>query len=574
MVHRPGGAIGDHLMVTPGLRGLREKFPKARISLSVKQAIRPIYFNNPNINAFVGHYRRGKALESFANKYDLFINIKNCIERNPIAEVENAYDLICSRLQVKPSNMLPDIFLTDDEHKSAKKALVSMGLLPTEKGLILIQGEASSICRCLSQTTTWRIARYFARKGYKVGILGVSGQRSMKFTEPNIIPTHDYTNKFGIRIMFAILRFACLFVGVDSGFSHAAAALRIPSVLLYGPFDSYLRAKYFSNAICIQAKVKCGPCQGHFFGKGYCPMYPKEIPECMATFTCNDIVTTAEQVLAAGVPDSTAKSLKIPISYNSPRNCPFCGDMNSRLYKRISRTIYFECNSCLSIFDYRRKSHTVKEIKSVKRLIGAKFEEKWLRSANIRNWFKKIIHICLNEEHINPNNVPRMDCVDFDTCVTSIDLGTVVDKSTNIMDHLENKHNGDLGKKQSINNQNAETAISSHATILFIKNMNHFSFPRQVLATALRSTPKIETIVILFRVRDRQLKRDTTILFPQADFLATLPTKQGFECLLNGDDWFIERYLQIKSWPNNKAVVLKLKCHGNLTQKKRTWVIQ
>jgi ADP-heptose:LPS heptosyltransferase len=556
-------------MTTPGLHGLREKFPGARISLSVRKVARPIYVNNPNINAFVGRYRRGKALESFAARYDLFFNLKNSIAGNPIAEVENAYDLICNRLQVKPSNMLPELFLTAGEYRCGKNVLQSAGLLPAGRGLILIHGEASNIYRCLSQTTLWRVARYFVRKGYKIGILGINNQRSVQFIEPNVIPIHEYASKYGIRIMFALLKFAYLFIGIDSGFSHAAAALRIPSVLLYGPIDSYLRAKYFASAVCIQAKVKCGPCQSHFFGKGYCPMYPNEIPECMASITSDDIIRSAEQILSTGVPDSYGRYFQKALNYNSPRNCPFCGNKNSRLYKRISRTLYFECRTCFSIFDYRDKSNNEIEVKNINNLVKSNTENQRDLNTNIRDWLRKIVCICLNSDKTVLNSLPRMDYVGLDVCIAVVS----VEKTNSISGDNINRYESSYCTNCS-NKQNAETSIANMNThnrsnVLVIKNLNQFGSPRRIFAGCLKDTPSLRAVIILINLRNRRLSRDTALLFPQANFFATLPSKQGLEYLLEAEGWYIERYIRINSWPNNMAVVLRTKQCNNLSQEKK-----
>jgi ADP-heptose:LPS heptosyltransferase len=58
----------------------------------------------------------------------------------------------------------------------------------------------------------------------------------------------------------ALLSFASLFIGNDSGVSHVAAALKRPTIALFGPTDPYVWAPRNDQAFWLQGRAACAPC--------------------------------------------------------------------------------------------------------------------------------------------------------------------------------------------------------------------------------------------------------------------------------------------------------------------------
>lgn len=531
-------------MLTPGLRGLRERYAQARIVLSVQRSARPIYRHNPHVDSFVGRYRRGKELAAFASRYDLFLNLKHCIEGNPLAEVENAYDLICERLGVTPSRRVPEVYLTEDEERFAHRFLQRIGLLPAPRGLILMHGKASRVYRSLNPVTLWQTARYFAGEGFKVGLLGLDDQREPRMTEPDIVPLGGYARTYGIRLMLALFKSARLFIGTDSVFSHGAAAFGTPSVLLYGPFDAYLRAKYFRHATCLQAQVPCGPCQSHFFRIGYCPLYPQSIPECMDYFRPEMIIEAAEQRLAADASLPQRVPLNRVPDPVAPSSCPYCDSAEMRLYKRISGRWYYECRACLSLCSRGAYSKTASKVLG---LPGGASGNMSMR-ADVATWSEKLVRHCL---HTGPGSreTPRMDCPGTTPDMISIDTAPTDDQKARLLSHAAGV--GRQTAARPVFNSDDDTPI------LVIRNINQDSEAPSLLMQALESEPSAGVAIVLLNLRNIRRKRDVTLLFPRVDIMTTLPTPQGFENLVQRWGWQVERYCRIQVWPTHAAAVLK-----------------
>lgn len=83
-------------------------------------------------------------------------------------------------------------------------------------------------------------------------------------------------------------------VCMDTGLSHLAAALNIPSVTLYGATDSGLIGASGQNQRYLQSTLKCAPCN-----KKQCRFpSPGLNPPCLAELTPERIMGELNQVMA------------------------------------------------------------------------------------------------------------------------------------------------------------------------------------------------------------------------------------------------------------------------------------
>jgi ADP-heptose:LPS heptosyltransferase len=51
-----------------------------------------------------------------------------------------------------------------------------------------------------------------------------------------------------------------LFVGNDSGISHMAAALGIPTIAIFGPTDPVLWSPRGNKVVVVRKEIECSPC--------------------------------------------------------------------------------------------------------------------------------------------------------------------------------------------------------------------------------------------------------------------------------------------------------------------------
>ena len=375
------GAYGDNLMITSAIHGLRNKFPDASIHFFGMEPHNSILINNPDINGIIRApvQELGHIIDDYDEVYDLFQHI----EHNPESDYKNAYDLAETRLEVNdylgPHEHKPIFHPTQTELTRAKQILEAAGF--TEK-LILIHAESSSIIRRISIQTALQVSSHFIDKGYKILFAGhdiatpnmefkecdgcgktiaaeIFGSEKTSFCCPscktfntikktdwsnNILFLHQMLGEVDARVIFTMQKFVDLVIAVDSAHSHIAAALEIPSVLIYGPFDPYLRAKYYNKARVVFNATSCGPC--HQLAPT-CVIYPKGPPPCMTQYSADTIIKEAEKALLGDFSKDEWTIPKVP-----SRDCPLCigQDTKTKLISRKGNFFYEQCQACKSIF--------------------------------------------------------------------------------------------------------------------------------------------------------------------------------------------------------------------------------
>ena len=72
---------------------------------------------------------------------------------------------------------------------------------------------------------------------------------------------HLLTHNLSVIKLAALLSRASLFIGNDSGVSHLAAALGVPTVAIFGPTDPLIWAPRGERAWWLQGEASCAPCR-------------------------------------------------------------------------------------------------------------------------------------------------------------------------------------------------------------------------------------------------------------------------------------------------------------------------
>jgi ADP-heptose:LPS heptosyltransferase len=150
----------------------------------------------------------------------------------------------------KPFECTPgEIYLSDAERQFARPYVPQIVIEPTIK-------------QRASPNKQWGMERWekFAHMATKAGFhlvqMGPHGMRPLKHAE--LIPTPDF------RHACAVLANADAYVGHEGGLHHAAAALDIPAVVIFGGFISPAQTGYASHKNLYAGGEPCGmriPCK-------------------------------------------------------------------------------------------------------------------------------------------------------------------------------------------------------------------------------------------------------------------------------------------------------------------------
>lgn len=89
-----------------------------------------------------------------------------------------------------------------------------------------------------------------------------------------------------------VLRHCRLLVTTDSGPRHLAAALKVPTVSLFGPTHRAWSENYHPRAIDLQRSVPCGPCQ-----QRVCPLGHHR---CMRELSVDEVLAAVRRLLTLG----------------------------------------------------------------------------------------------------------------------------------------------------------------------------------------------------------------------------------------------------------------------------------
>ncbi|RLI91164.1 MAG: hypothetical protein DRO65_01720, partial [Candidatus Altiarchaeales archaeon] len=290
LIQRYGG-IGDSMICT-SLARIIKKVYNCKVDFAVRDTLAPLFenldcFDNvfPIKRFQPGHVDTIKtrygyaALASLKRKYDLDADMKNSIENNrsgnnfhlgPWANSVNSnyfhwLDMHLSWVNIDWTQ-IPDAWkrpiykVTDEESKWAESILNDF------KTRIGIQMVASSLAR------TYYAAHFLPpllAKRFSAIVLFWDGNQWLIFTKEGRIGNLKCT----LRQSAALVSKLNLFISADSGFSHIAEALAVPSISLYSTVPSWTRVKYYKHTIPLEVDIPCRPC---FTLQRYCPARQKQ----------------------------------------------------------------------------------------------------------------------------------------------------------------------------------------------------------------------------------------------------------------------------------------------------------
>jgi heptosyltransferase-2 len=136
-----------------------------------------------------------------------------------------------------------------------------------------------------------RVMELLQKPGRRFVLLGGPGEEPLAERISPIMasPPINTIGKTTVAEALALVSRCDLFLGNDSGLMHAAAALGVPQVALFGSTDPEKTAPLNDKAVVIHPEgVSCSPCF-----KSKCP----ENLECMEAITVDEVYLAAEKLL-------------------------------------------------------------------------------------------------------------------------------------------------------------------------------------------------------------------------------------------------------------------------------------
>jgi ADP-heptose:LPS heptosyltransferase len=261
--------IGDTILLTPIISALKTRYPDSRITLLMRPGMEEVIKNNPEVAGYIfltGYLELLRRI--IAEKFDMAI----VMEDNPTPKWAYLTFLagIPKRIGDKsrllygwiynqgvwlnsadPSLHHVELYLKLLEPLGIKGVRPPLKLIPdpeAEKKMEkLVPANAIGIHigtgggnRALLPETYAEIANLLAKKpGRSVVLLGgaMESKTLMAMQNHLKVPFIDMVNKLSLQELFSAVKRLGLFIGVDSGPLHAAAAFKIPIVAIYTAKD-------------------------------------------------------------------------------------------------------------------------------------------------------------------------------------------------------------------------------------------------------------------------------------------------------------------------------------------------
>lgn len=258
LVIKPG-AFGDLLLMTPIFRRAKELCPDCKISVSVAEQYAPVLIANQYIDELVDY----PVCLNKIKQYDTVIVMENSIEGNPDAGNEHAVDLFAKKfgVQVKDRTLVYNV--TEDELAWA------LARYPRVKDVkrVAVQLQASTKSRTYPQHLLTEVLVKLLKSGIEVYALGSPYEEQSQNRGFFRNLTLEGLN---IRQSIAAMLTCDLVLAPDSVMIHAASALNIPAIGLFGPVQWPNRITS-TKLYALQGCGNCKPCNwviepatGHF----------------------------------------------------------------------------------------------------------------------------------------------------------------------------------------------------------------------------------------------------------------------------------------------------------------------
>lgn len=306
--------VGDAVMATPAITRIRRAFPRARITLHVRPWVAPVYEHSPDIddlwvgddsastiafyqlaqrirdarfdyafvfpNAFraaallflggaterIGHDRRRlhaweRMFRSRAFMFTRAIPVSAALlERHEIYYYLNLVDWLPGGTVEEPRLVL---------HSGPEERRAVTGLLERRGSSVGALRVAIAPGSINSNAKRWLPERFAAvadrlhrDEGAEIYLIGSAAEKDVMDAVAGMCaaPVHNLAGELDLGQVIAFLDQCHAFVGNDSGAMHLAAALRVPSVAIFGPTKWVNTAPFSPLSTIVREPVECAPC--------------------------------------------------------------------------------------------------------------------------------------------------------------------------------------------------------------------------------------------------------------------------------------------------------------------------
>jgi heptosyltransferase-2 len=323
--------VGDAVMSLPVLAGLRRLFPLAEITVLAAPRVAPLFALQPGVAEIVRYPSdKGKwqVLWELRGRFDVALALPNSMEsalglwlvgvparvgyntdarrlflkeavsgHQELAGLHTVFYLLglLKALGGVATFTPPTLFLEPEEEALGAQVLAELELPGRGPWVGLSPGAAYGPAK------RWEPARFAAlgrelqqEFGARLVLLGGDDERPVadQVREQMPAPVADLVGRTSLRQALGLLSQLNLLVTNDSGLMHAAAALSVPLVALFGSTDPGATGPFTSRATVIRHPLPCSPCFKRTCEEDYA---------CLTAISVDEVAAAARFWLKDGV---------------------------------------------------------------------------------------------------------------------------------------------------------------------------------------------------------------------------------------------------------------------------------
>jgi len=299
------GALGDFILALPALETIRKAFPRARSVIMgyprILELVQERFYAEDIFSVdqkgmasfFIQEGNLDFTLSEFFKTFDLIVvfgkdgegtviwNLRRVCQGQVLPintfpawdEKVHITDHLLKQFDpygLPASQPNPRLYLKKSDREWAKDFWKSHGVTPEERSKVIILHPGSG-----SKKKAWPLDRFLSlartlqdRLGSKMlVVLGPAEGADVGKAFEGAGPTAPIlANGLTLLQLASVMEGCWFFIGNDSGISHMAAALRLPTVAIFGPTDQRVWSPRGEKTFVVCKGIHCSPCpQERFF---------------------------------------------------------------------------------------------------------------------------------------------------------------------------------------------------------------------------------------------------------------------------------------------------------------------
>jgi heptosyltransferase-2 len=298
--------VGDAVLAIPAMKAVRAQYPDAEITLLVRPWVAGVFSSAPFIDRVWSEPRPSGVLDWIrisrsirAKRFDLGLLFPNSFEsaamlflgrvrqrvgyatdgrgwlltksirpRSERRGNERRHQVyyyldLASAVSAAIDHPSIEIDASADERSQARKLLLSAGITPERKFLVLNPGAAYGAAKRWGEDRFAEAGDALALElGMDVAIVGSEVERSIAERIQGLMRSRVavLNGRTSLETLIGIIAESSLVLTNDSGPMHIAAALGIPTVAVFGPTDDIATGPYGPRTRIVKEPVDCSPC--------------------------------------------------------------------------------------------------------------------------------------------------------------------------------------------------------------------------------------------------------------------------------------------------------------------------